>query len=56
MLSRSDSGSSIESLKVLQKDITTGDYLVRMTPTEFDKFSSQSRSSVNQCGMYVYML
>ena len=41
---RSNSGSSVDSLKVLQKDTTTRDYLVRMTPAEFNKFSNQNRS------------
>ena len=47
MLSRSNSGSSVESLstplKVLQKDDSTGEVIVKMSPQDFDMLSNQGR-------------
>ena len=44
-LSWSNSGSSVESCKatppkLLQKDESTGEYIVRMSPQDFDHLSS----------------
>ena len=40
-LSQSNSGASVESvntpLKVIQKDTSTGDYIVWMSPDDFDR-------------------
>ena len=45
MLSRTSSGASVESLstplKVLEKDSCTGEYIVRMSPEDFDRIASQ---------------
>ena len=46
-LSRSNSGASVESvntpLKVIEKDTLTGDYIVRMSPDDFDRLANQGR-------------
>ena len=51
-LSRSSSGaSSVESftspLKVVEKDISTGEYLVRMSPQDYDRISTQAQTDLN---------
>ena len=45
VLSRTNSGSSGESLsttlKLVQKDQSTGEYIVKMSPQDFEKLSNQ---------------
>ena len=40
------SGASVESftspLKLLEKDVNTGEYIVRMSPQDFDRLSNQN--------------
>ena len=47
VLSRSNSGASTDSittpLKLIQKDSDTGDYIVRMSPDDFDRLANQGR-------------
>ena len=44
-LSRSNSGASVElvntPLKVIEKDTSTGDYIVRMSPDDFNRLANQ---------------
>ena len=48
-LSRTNSGSSVESfstpLKFMDTDRSTGDYIVRMSPEDFNRFSSNRTKS-----------
>ena len=48
-LSRASSGSSVESgstpLKLLQRDSSTGEYIVSMSQAEFDRLASQPRAA-----------
>ena len=45
MLSCTSSGSSVESfstpLKLVEKDNSTGEYIVKMSPQDFDQLSNQ---------------
>ena len=53
-LARTNSGSSTDSgstpLKLLQRDTSTGEYIVSMTQAEFDRLASQQRASTPQNG------
>ena len=52
-LSRSSSGSSCDlqtPIKVLQKDVSTGELIVRMSPEDFDRISTQ-----NLCSRYLFI-
>ena len=50
-LSRTSSGSSMDSvntpLKVLEKDASTGEYIVCMSPQDFDRISNQNHINPN---------
>ena len=45
LLTRTNSGSSVESfttpLKLVKKDTSTGEYIVKMSPQDFDRLSNQ---------------
>ena len=46
-LSHTSSGASVDSLrtplKVLEKDTCTGEYIVHMSPQDFDRIANQNR-------------
>ena len=51
-LTRGSSGSSVDSiltpLKLMEKDDNTGEYIVHMSPEDFDHLSSQRQMNVNR--------
>ena len=52
MLSRSNSGSSVESLstpmKGFQQDMSTGEYIVCMLPEDFNRLYKQNQTTQGQ--------
>ena len=50
VLSRANSGSSVDSLttplKLVQKDVSTGEYIVKMSPEDYDRLSNQGACCV----------